>query len=370
MAPSYRLIQACLGKPVDRIPVWLMRQAGRYLPEYRALRRKHAFMTVCKTPGLAVEATMQPIDRFKMDAAILFSDILVLIEAMGVEVTFEPDIGPRLARSLRSRQDVDALSVPDPEKRLGYVLEAIRQLRSCLFGRAPLIGFSGAPFTLAAYLIEGGSSRQFHTARCFMYQDPETFHRLMKVLRQSVELYLKAQINAGVQAVQVFDTWAGLLSPGDYRAFVLPHMKRLMESLNATNVPTIHFSLGTSTLLDAMAETGARVMSLDWKIDIGEARRRLGHHRTVQGNLDPLALFLPPEKLSTAIREILEKASGTNGFIFNLGHGIHQKTPLEHVEVLLETVQSHPLSSRGRNLKGTGNWRDERHERSLAGLFG
>ena len=343
MSP-FPFLQACRGQPVDRIPVWLMRQAGRYLPEYRRLRREHSFLTVCKTPGLAVEATLQPLDRFRMDAAILFSDILVLPEAMGAELSFEAGRGPRFGRAVRCRQDVDALQVPDPGSRLRFVLEAVRQLRHCLRGRAPLIGFSGAPFTLAAYLIEGGSSRDFRAVRSFMRQEPGVFHHLMEKLGEAVRLYLRAQIDAGVQAVQVFDTWAGLLSPRDYREFVLPHMLRLAEGLDAAPaVPTIHFSLGTSTLLDEMAEAGFRVMGLDWKIGVAEARRRLGPGRPVQGNLDPFALFLPPERLSAAVRNILEEATPSTGFIFNLGHGIQPDTPLERVEVLLETVRGFPL---------------------------
>jgi uroporphyrinogen decarboxylase len=357
MNPSDRFIRACLGKTVDRVPVWLMRQAGRTLPEYRALRRKHSFLDVCRTPDLAVEATLQPLDRFGMDAAILFSDILVLVEALGVEVSFAPGQGPRLSRAIRSAQDVDLLRLPDPGTRLGYVMEILRQLKGCLRGRAALTGFSGAPFTLAAYLIEGGASHHFHTAKRFMYQEPETFRRLMEILSQAVGLYLEAQIDAGAQAVQIFDTWAGLLSPRDYRAFVLPHMQPLLERVNRKEVPTIHFSLGTSTLLDAMADTGARVMSLDWKIDIGEARHRLGPRRPVQGNLDPLALFLSPDRLSAAAREILDKADADCGFIFNLGHGLHPETPLENVEVLLDTVRSYPLPIREEPRVEEGTWR-------------
>jgi len=341
-----RFLLACRGLPVDRVPVWLMRQAGRTLPEYRALRQDHDFLTVCKTPELAVEATLQPLQRFGFDAAILFSDILVLPEAMGAKLTFVPKVGPRFERAVRSRRDVQALCVPDPEERLGFVLEAVRLLKQSLSGTPPLIGFSGAPFTLAGYLIEGGSSRDLQTTKCFMYREPETFRRLMEKLARAVLRYLRAQIHAGVQAVQVFDTWAGVLSPGDYREFVLPHMQELMGSLNETGVPTIHYSQGTSTLLDDMAQTGARVLSLDWKIDIGEARERLGLLRPVQGNLDPLALFQHAGRLILSVREILEKAAGAPGFIFNLGHGLHPQTPLEHIEALLETVRSHPLPAR------------------------
>jgi len=340
---SSRFLRACQGLPVDRIPVWLMRQAGRYLPEYRKVREQVSFLTLCKTPSLAVEVTLQPVQRLGVDAAILFSDILLLLEPMGIEVSFEENGGPRLDPTIAGKGDVEALPVPDPEDQLGFVLEAIRQLRSTLGGETALIGFSGAPFTLATYLIEGGSSRDFAKTKGLMYQEPRTFHRLMAHLARSVLLYLEAQVGAGVQALQLFDTWAVVLSPQDYREYVLPHMQELLESLRACQVPTIHFSLGTSTLLDSMAKLGAQVLSLDWKIDIGEAREKLGSKQPVQGNLDPMALFKPAEDLCRTVSRMLEQGSRWPGYIFNLGHGIHPKTPVENVVRLVETVRTFPV---------------------------
>jgi len=338
-------VKACLAQPVDHIPVWLMRQAGRYLPEYRKIRERHPFLTVCKTPDLATEVTLQPLERFGMDAAILFSDILLVLEAMGVDLVFDEKKGPRLGRSGTAEEQVQSLSIPDPEEDLRCVLEAIRQIRASLQEGIALIGFSGAPFTLATYLIEGGTSRDFYATKCFMYQQPAAFHRLMEKLVSALEPFLKAQIGAGVDAVQLFDTWAIILSPVDYREFVLPHMQRLVAALKGEGVPTIHFSLGASTLLEAMDEIGVDVLSLDWKIDIGGARERLGAGRPVQGNLDPFALFQSAEKLEESVLKILDKGSRWPGYIFNLGHGVHRKTPMENVRRLVEIVHAYPIRS-------------------------
>jgi uroporphyrinogen decarboxylase len=337
-----RFIKACLARPVDRIPVWIMRQAGRYLPEYRKIRERVPFLTLCKSPELAAEVTLQPVERFRMDAAILFSDILLLLEAMGVELAFDEKVGPRLGRGETGEERVRSVSVPDPALEMGYVLDAIRQIRSSIPEGCALIGFSGAPFTLATYLIEGGSSRDFYATKSFMYQEPAAFHRLMETLADALEPFLKAQIGAGADAIQLFDTWAIVLSPGDYREFVLPHMQRLATALKDEGVPTIHFSLGTSTLLEAMAHMGTDVLSLDWKIDIGEARNRLGPKKAVQGNLDPFALFQEPERLEESVLKILEKGSRWPGYIFNLGHGVHPKTPVENVRRLVEAVRNFP----------------------------
>ncbi len=344
MNSKFPIINAFYGETIDRVPVWLMRQAGRYLPEYRKLRGKISFLTMCKTPDLAVEVTLQPVDRFGMDAAILFSDILILLEAMGLELYFDQNSGPRLeCPETGLIEQVQALCIPDPEEEMGYVMDAIRQLKAPLEDKAALIGFSGAPFTLATYMIEGGSSRDFRNTKSFMYQEPVVFHQLMACLTQAVVLYLKAQIQAGVEAVQLFDTWAVVLSPDDYKEYVLPHMQKLFSELNDGGVPTIHFSVGTSTHLEAMQQTGAKVLSLDWKIDMGEARKRLGPTQPVQGNMDPLALFQPPERMERTVRNILEKATGSPGYVFNLGHGIHPKTPLENVGKLVETVHRFEL---------------------------
>ena len=346
MVQSSRFLQACLGQPVDRIPVWLMRQAGRYLPEYRKVREQVSFLTLCKTPNLAVEVTLQPVKRLGVDAAILFSDILLLLEAMGIEVSFEENEGPRLDPPITGKRDVESLPIPDPVDRLGFVLEAIRQIRAGLGPEIALIGFSGAPFTLATYLIEGRSSRDFVRTKALMYQEPRTFHRLMEHLARSVQLYIEAQVRAGVQAVQLFDTWAVVLCPEDYREYVLPHMQGLLESLREFDVPLIHFSLGTSTLLESMAKLGAQVLSLDWKIEMREARQKLGAKQPVQGNLDPMALFKPDCELDQAVLRILEQGARWPGYIFNLGHGVHPRTPVESVCRLVETIRNFPVPAR------------------------
>jgi uroporphyrinogen decarboxylase len=339
-----RLLRACRSEPVDHIPVWLMRQAGRYLPEYRKLREKHPFLEMCKTPALAVEVTMQPVDRFGMDAAILFSDILLMLEPMGAELKFDEHLGPRLKCGDLQNGGGGWLRIPDPEREMGFVLNSIRQLRKTLGYRAVLIGFSGAPFTLATYLIEGGGSRNFFATKTFMYRNPASFHHLMRSLSDAVTLYLQAQIDAGAQAVQLFDTWAGILAPKDYREFVLPYMQKVLGDLQADSAPTIHYSLGTSTLLHEMEQIGAAVLSLDWKIDMGTARERLGPERPVQGNMDPLALFQPWETLDSTLQDTLRKGASMPGYIFNLGHGIHPQTPLENVYRLVETVRNFPVS--------------------------
>ncbi len=336
-------VKACLAQPVDRIPVWIMRQAGRYLPEYRNLRQKTPFLTLCKSPGLATEVTLQPLERFGMDAAILFSDILLLLEAMGVELAFDEKVGPRLGKGESGEERVRSISAPDPVQEMGYVMDAIRQIKGSINEEVALIGFSGAPFTLATYLIEGGSTRDFYATKSFMYQQPSAFHRLMETLADALDAFLKAQIEAGVDALQLFDTWAMVLSPKDYREFVLPHMQRIVAGLKGEGVPTIHYSLGTSTLLEEMEQIGTDVLSLDWKIDIGEARQRLGPDRAVQGNLDPFALFQDGERLEKSVQEILEKGARWPGYIFNLGHGIHQKTPVESVQRLVDTVHAFPV---------------------------
>ncbi len=283
---------------------------------------------------------MQPLERFGMDAAILFSDILLLLEAMGVGLRFDENVGPLLDLGPDKLGALDRLFVPDPEEKLGFVMETIQLLKDSLQGQTPLIGFSGAPFTLATYLIEGGSSRHFFTTKSFMYQESAAFHKLMALLARAVELFLKAQIQAGAQAVQLFDTWAGVLSPGDYREFVQPYTQQIFEGLSGEGVPLIHYSLGSSTLLEEMNQTGAQVLGLDWKIDMGEARNRLGPSRAVQGNLEPFVLLGTSDRLEASVREILDKGSRYPGFIFNLGHGIHLKTPLENVQKLVEIVRS------------------------------
>ncbi len=352
MAASSVFVEACLGRSVDRLPVWLMRQAGRYLPEYRELRGRFPFLTLCKTPSLAAEVTLQPVERFRMDAAILFSDILLILEAMGVELAFGEKGGPRLGSGEPGEERVRLLSVPDPADDMGYVLDAIRQIKGSLPDGCALIGFSGAPFTLATYLIEGGTSRDFYATKAFMYRQPSAFHGVMEKLVDALEPFLKAQIAAGVDAVQLFDTWAMILSPADYGKFVLPHMQRLVAGLKNQGAPVLHFSLGTSTLFKEMVRIGADVLSLDWKIDMGEARALLGPTQAVQGNLDPFALFQDTAGLEASVRGILEKGSRWPGYIFNLGHGVHPKTPVEKVRRLVEVVHGFPVGGADQGAQG------------------
>ncbi len=339
-AGNGRLLRACRLEPVDRIPFWFMRQAGRYLPEYRKVRERVPFLTLCRTPELAAEVTLQPVERFSMDGAVLFSDILLLLEAMGAAVSFEEEGGPKVQFRLEEQRDLERLGLPDPEIELKFMLDAIRLVRASLPPEVALLGFSGAPFTLATYLLEGGSSRDFRRTKTLMYREPRLFRRLMDLLVKAAAACLEAQVRAGADAVQVFDTWAVALSPGDYRSYVLPHMQDLLSRLQGVGAPVLHFSLGTSTLLESMSEMGAHVLSLDWKIQMGLARQRLGERQAVQGNLDPLALFKLPEALDAEVLTILREGSRSPGYIFNLGHGIHPATPLESVYRVVEAVRA------------------------------
>ena len=338
---DYRFIKACYGEEVDATPIWIMRQAGRYLKEYRAIRKKVDFLTLCKTPELAAEVTIQPIDILGVDAAILFSDILPIVEAMGLPVQFNP--GPVLEETITDIASVDRLGLPDPEATLPFVMETIRILRHELEGRVPLIGFSGAPFTLASYMIEGGTSKNFLKVKTMIFQHPDVWHRLMKKVTAAVIEYLKAQVAAGAQALQLFDSWGGSLSPKDYREAALPYSKEIFSALSGTGVPTIHFVQGNPAILPLVASAGSDVVGVDWRIEIGEARDNIGRDIPVQGNLDPCALFLPPEKIEERAAEIIKQA-GPRGHIFNLGHGILPPTPVENAKALVAAV--HKLSSK------------------------
>lgn len=335
---SNRFLRACRREPVDRTPVWLMRQAGRYMEEYRAVRSRYDFLTMCKTPELAAEVTLQPVRRLGVDAAILFADILLPLEGMGIDLAFTKDEGPVIRNPVRSAADVDRLRVIDPDEAVPYVLEAVRLVRRELDGEVPLIGFSGAPFTLASYMIEGGGSRNYLLCKRLMWEAPAVWHALMDKLARVVVRYLRAQVEAGAQAVQVFDSWVGALAPDDYREYVLPHSRAVMEGLSGLGVPVIHFANNASTLLDLVREAGGDVIGVDWRIDLGEARRRLGDGVAVQGNLDPMALFAPPAVIEEKVRRILAAAGDRPGHVFNLGHGIHKETPVEHVAALVEAV--------------------------------
>jgi uroporphyrinogen decarboxylase len=340
MTQDYPFLRACRRQPVDRVPVWLMRQAGRYMPEYRALRADRTILELCRTPELAAEVTLQPINRFDLDAAIIFADILLPLEPLGVGFHFAQGEGPVIENPLRSPEDVDALKSFDPAVGLGYVLEAIKIARRELDGRVPLIGFAAAPFTLASYMIEGGGSKNYLLMKSFMWGHPEAWDRLMRHVSEMTRDYLAAQIEAGAQAVQLFDSWVGCLSPEDYRRFVLPHSARVLESLAEYGVPRIHFGTNTATLLEAMKEAGSEVIGVDWRLPIGRAREIIGPDFAVQGNLDPVLLLAPRDLLVERVKGILEQADAGNGYIFNLGHGVLPPTPMENVDAVLETVHS------------------------------
>jgi uroporphyrinogen decarboxylase len=337
MSQRNRFLRACRGQDVDRTPIWLMRQAGRYLQEYRDVRQFHSFLEMCKRPELAVEVTLQPIQRFELDAAIIFSDILLPLECMGIGLEFTDGGGPLLRNPLRTEKDVERMGELDPEKDLGYTLKALEMARSQLNGTVPLIGFAGAPFTLASYAIEGGGSRNYIETKTMIYSEPASFHLLMEKLTNMVISYLNAQVRHGAQAVQVFDSWVGCLSATDYKTFVLPHMKRLFASLNP-KAPRIHFALGASHMLKLVGSAGADVTSVDWRTPLDEAWKQVGTKKAIQGNLDPALLFGSKDHLVEAARDILKRAANRNGHIFNLGHGIYPGTPVDNVSLLIEVV--------------------------------
>jgi uroporphyrinogen decarboxylase len=338
-----RFLKACRREPVDCTPVWFMRQAGRYMAEYRALRAKHSILELCKTPELAAQVTLQPIDRFPLDAAIIFADILLPLEPMGLSLEFAQGEGPVIHNPVRDQADVERLNVIDGGE-LEYVAEAIRQARRALNGRVPLIGFAGAPFTLASYAIEGGSSRNYLLTKQLMYCEPKAWHQLMDKFARVITGYLRRQIKAGAQAIQLFDSWVGCLSVGDYVEYVLPHVQLIFEGLKREGVPMIHFGTGTSAMLRQMREAGGDVIGVDWRIHLDEAWAIVGHDVAVQGNLDPLTLFAPLHEIERRVADILRRAGGRPGHIFNLGHGILPTTPIEHVAATIDMV--HKLSQR------------------------
>jgi uroporphyrinogen decarboxylase len=338
-----RFLKACRREPVDCTPVWFMRQAGRYMREYQAVRAKHSILEVCKTPELAAQVTLQPIERFSLDAAIIFADILLPLEPMGIELEFVETEGPLIKNPVRSRAAVDRLRMLEGEE-LGYVYDAVRLARRALEGRVPLIGFAGAPFTLASYAIEGGGSRHYIETKQFMYREPDGWHRLMDKLARVVTGYLRQQIRAGAQAVQVFDSWVGCLSPSDYAEYVMPHVQLIFDGLKHERVPLIHFGTGTAALLPLMREAGGDVIGVDWRVHLDEAWSRVGYDVAIQGNLDPVALFAPLHEIERRIEDILRRAAGRPGHIFNLGHGILPNTPVESVAAAVELV--HKLSQR------------------------
>jgi uroporphyrinogen decarboxylase len=334
-----RFLKACRRQPVDATPVWFMRQAGRYMAEYRSLRERHSLLDICRTPDLATEVTLQPIRRIDVDAAILFSDLLLPLEPMGLPFDFVKGEGPQIEQPLSNEADIDRLKAFEPRESLAHVLQAIRQIQSELRGRVPLIGFAGAPFTLASYAIEGGHSNNFAKTKALMYGHPDAWHRLCDRLATVVADYLLAQIEAGVDAVQVFDSWVGTLGAADYNEFAAPHTKRIFDTIGS-RVPTIHFGTGTAMILSDLASAGGDVIGADWRVPIDEAWTRAGSGRAIQGNLDPTLLLGPPARMFQQTDDILARIAGRPGHIFNLGHGILPSTPVEHVQMLAQYVHS------------------------------
>ena len=342
MEMNDRFLRACRREPVDTTPVWFMRQAGRYMAEYRAIREKYSLIEICEHPEIAAEVTMQPVRALGVDAAILFADILLPVIPLGLGLEFAKGEGPVIASPVRTLEDVRSMKPFDPEADLGYVMEAIRILRGTL-GDVPLIGFCGAPFTVASYIIEGGASREFLKTKTMMYSAPEVFHRLMKKLSGVLSDYLIAQIRAGAQAVQVFDSWVGALSPQDYEMFVLPYSQRVLRAAAAMNVPVIHFGTNTTTLLPLMKRAGGTVLGLDWRLPLDDGWRIIGYDRAVQGNLDPAILFAPLPEIKSRVHDILRRAEGRPGHIFNLGHGILQNTPVDNVKAVVDMVHEYSV---------------------------
>lgn len=339
------LIRALLRQKVERTPVWIMRQAGRYLPEYRATRAQAGdFMTLCKTPELACEVTMQPLRRFNLDAAILFSDILTIPDAMGLELGFAKNSGPVFNKPIKSKQDVENIVIPQPDLELNYVMQAVRTIKKELNNTLPLIGFSGSPWTLATYMVEGASSKTFAKVKAMAYQEPETMHLLLDKLAKSVELYLIAQIESGVNACMIFDTWGGILTPEGYHELSLRYMHRIVNNINkytkAKNItiPVVLFTKQGGQWLESIADTGCHAVGLDWTINIADARQRVGNKVALQGNLDPAILNSSPEVIRSQVEKIINDFGNYNGHVFNLGHGITPEVNPDHVSVLVDAV--------------------------------
>jgi uroporphyrinogen decarboxylase len=340
-----RLLRALRCQPVDRTPVWIMRQAGRYLPEYRATRaRAGRFMDLCKNPELACEVTLQPLERFPvLDAGIVFSDILTIPDAMGLDLSFETGEGPVFGNPVRDIRAIRALPIPDPHRDLGYVMDAITLIKQALNQRIPLIGFSGSPWTIATYMVEGGSSKTFGHIKGLLYEDPAAMHQLLEKLIQAIVLYLKAQIQAGSDVIMIFDTWGGVLSPQCYLEFSLSPMRQIVHALRAyqPEVPVILFTKQAGSHLEGLAETGCAAVGIDWTQDLADARVRVGARVALQGNLDPAVLYASPPVITAAVHQILNVYQGAPGHIFNLGHGIYPDIPIAHVEACLNAVKEY-----------------------------
>src|SRR6266496_1861690 len=338
VTPKTRFLDACHRRQPDATPIWFMRQAGRCLAEYRELRKHYDILTMAKTPELCAQVTVMPVERFGVDAAVLYADIMLPLEGMGISLEIEPDLGPIIHNPVRSMQDVEALRVIDPEESTPFVMEAIRLVKRELEGKQAVIGFSGAPFTLACYLIEGRPSRDYALAKSLMYGQPVIWHALMNKLTEVVSRYMLAQISAGVDAVQLFDSWVGSLSPSVYRQFVQPYSQRIFEAIKQTGTPAIHFGTGTTSLLDLMTEAGGDVISIDWRMDLDTAWERIGYDRGIQGNLDPTLLLTPWNAIEKGMQDVLQRAANRPGHIFNLGHGVLADTPPDMLRRLVDAV--------------------------------
>lgn len=343
MDEDHAFLRACRRESTEYTPIWLMRQAGRYMEEYRNIRRKVSFLDLCKSPDLAAEITLLPVEKLGVDAAIIFGDILLPFEGMGVHLEFSRDGGPVIRNPIRARDDIERLRVIEPEEHVSFFLKAIEIVRKELEGRVPLIGFSGAPFTLASYLIEGGRSMSYSETKGLMFGSPSSWHLLMEKLTEVTIRYLRAQVQRGAQALQLFDSWVGCLSPWDYEAYVLPYSQRVLQEVGE-RVPLIHFSIGTGGYLHLIKGAGGDVIGIDWRTELGEAWRRLGYDVGIQGNLDPSVLLASTETIEAHVRRILESTKDRPGYIFNLGHGVLPQTPVENAIFLVETV--HRLSKR------------------------
>jgi uroporphyrinogen decarboxylase len=342
-----RLVKACRLEPVDRTPVWFMRQAGRYLPEYREVRSRHSLLDICADAELTAEVTLQPMRRFDLDAAIVFADIMLPLISMGVDVEFVPGVGPVIGEPVRTRAAVDALGTFDPEPALSPTLDAIRAVRAELAPELAVVGFAGAPFTLASYLVEGGPSKSFANVRALMASDPTTFSALLEKLAGASAAWLQAQVGAGADVAQLFDSWAGWLDARTYRAQVAEHSARVLSELTNSGQPTIHFAVGAAHLLEALGEAGGSVIGVDWRLPLDEAWRRVGDERGIQGNLDPGALLGPPHHLQAAVQDVMERAAQRPGHIFNVGHGVLPTTPPDAVEQAVGAVRRFESSERG-----------------------
>jgi len=338
---EFRFLKACRGAQTDVTPIWFMRQAGRYMKAYRDLKEKYSFLEMCKNSDLATEVTLQPLDVLGVDAAIIFADILLPLEPMGTGLEFTAGDGPVIPRPVKNKKDIEKLSPINAEEDLGFVGDAIRKVRGEIAEKMPLIGFSGAPFTLCSYMIEGGKSRDFTSTKLMMFEAPEMWDLLMDKVCTVLVDYLKMQAKAGAQALQIFDSWVGCMGPQDYEKYVMPHTRRVINELQDMGVPIINFSTGTSTILDTVAKAGGDVISFDWRINIDDAWKKIGYDRSIQGNLDPTLLFAPIPVIRDRVLEIMRRVGGRPGHIFNLGHGILQHTPVDHVKAIVDMVHEY-----------------------------